>query len=144
MMNNKRLDELREKLFVYDTKNPLESQKSKEQSDDMKEFIELSKQLSTKEINELHHNMNFALVAFAHWGMASDLLCIVNSMQAKIDELKEENRKLDSKRHIASNCAEGMHQQLQSGRDYLMSVEWENLNVSDALEAFGFGKNGLG
>ena len=33
--------------------------------------------------------------------------------------------------------------QLNNGRDYLMQVEPSDIDVSDALEAFGFGRNGL-
>lgn len=33
--------------------------------------------------------------------------------------------------------------QLSNGRDYLMQVQSSDLTVEDALEAFGFGRNGL-
>lgn len=36
------------------------------------------------------------------------------------------------------------YQKLQEGRDYLMQVEPEDITVEDALESFGFGRNGLG
>lgn len=34
-------------------------------------------------------------------------------------------------------------ERLNSGRDYLMSIQPKDLTVEDSLEAFGFGKNGL-
>lgn len=34
--------------------------------------------------------------------------------------------------------------QLSNGRYYLMSVRPDDLTVEDALESFGFGRNGLG
>ena len=34
-------------------------------------------------------------------------------------------------------------EQLESGRDYLMRVPSNEITVEDALEAFGFGRNGL-
>ena len=37
-----------------------------------------------------------------------------------------------------------MNKNLMEGRHYLMGVEPCDLDVSDALEAFGFGRNGLG
>jgi len=36
-----------------------------------------------------------------------------------------------------------MYDQLESGRNYLMQIESDTVKVSDVLEAFGFGKNGL-
>lgn len=36
-----------------------------------------------------------------------------------------------------------MNRQLMDGRHYLMGVEPSELTVEDALEAFGFGRNGL-
>lgn len=35
-------------------------------------------------------------------------------------------------------------EQLSNGRDYLMTVDADEVTVEDALEAFGFGRNGLG
>ncbi len=37
-----------------------------------------------------------------------------------------------------------MNNELQAGRDYLMEVQSDKITVEDALEAFGFGRNGLG
>ena len=37
-----------------------------------------------------------------------------------------------------------LDEQLQKGRDYLMQVEANKITVEDSLEAFGFGRNGLG
>ena len=33
--------------------------------------------------------------------------------------------------------------QLSAGRDYLMTVQADEITIEDALEAFGFGRNGL-
>ncbi len=41
------------------------------------------------------------------------------------------------------NALSEISEQLDNGRHYLMGVEPENLDVCDALEAFGFGRNGL-
>lgn len=43
------------------------------------------------------------------------------------------------KSDYSTNCAIA----LAAGREYLMSVLPSDLNVEDALEAFGFGRNGL-
>ena len=51
--------------------------------------------------------------------------------QSEFEKLEEENKKF--------------HKQLQNGRDYLMQLEDINVStiVSDILEVFGFGRNGL-
>lgn len=36
-----------------------------------------------------------------------------------------------------------LNDRLQEGRHYLMSVQSNEVTVEDALEAFGFGRNGL-
>ena len=36
-----------------------------------------------------------------------------------------------------------LRSKLSEGRDYLMQVEPRNITIEDALEAFGFGRNGL-
>ena len=36
-----------------------------------------------------------------------------------------------------------VNKDLHNGRDYLMGVQPNELSVEDALEAFGFGRNGL-
>ena len=55
----------------------------------------------------------------------------VDKMKAKLKELEQENKKL--------------YWQLMDGREFLM--EAENINnatiISETLEAFGFGRNGL-
>ena len=38
---------------------------------------------------------------------------------------------------------EKISSQLDKGRNYLMGIRLDELTVEDALEAFGFGKNGL-
>jgi len=36
-----------------------------------------------------------------------------------------------------------LHTKLEAGRHYLMSAQSDKVTVEDALEAFGFGRNGL-
>lgn len=36
-----------------------------------------------------------------------------------------------------------LHTKLEKGRHYLMSVQSNEVTVEDALEGFGFGRNGL-
>jgi len=59
-------------------------------------------------------------------------------LESRITEKRKEVNEID-----AANTK--MHNQLQSGRDYLMQLE--NINIrtvaGDILEAFGFGRNGL-
>lgn len=55
---------------------------------------------------------------------------------ALIDELEKEIQRL-------KNFNQDLRDQLSEGRHYLMSVEPKNLTVEDALEAFGFGRNGV-
>lgn len=54
-----------------------------------------------------------------------------------IHKLKEQNVELKKRLNELSN-------QLNEGRRYLMGVKPSELNVEDALDAFGFGRNGLG
>lgn len=54
-----------------------------------------------------------------------------------IHKLNEQNVELKKRLSELSN-------QLSEGRHYLMGVEPSELSVEDALEAFGFGRNGLG
>lgn len=51
------------------------------------------------------------------------------AMRKEIDRLRSVVRELDG--------------QLQNGRHYLMSVQPINLTVESALEAFGFGRDGM-
>ena len=48
-------------------------------------------------------------------------------------ELEELNRRLS-----------GLDSQLKNGRHYLMGIAPDKLTVEDALDSFGFGRNGLG
>lgn len=36
-----------------------------------------------------------------------------------------------------------LSEQLESGRNYLMTAQPDTVDISDALEAFGFGRDGL-
>lgn len=57
---------------------------------------------------------------------------------------EEESLKLEERvtSHLQERCCE-LSCRLQNGRDYLMGVNPADLTVEDALEAFGFGRNGL-
>jgi hypothetical protein len=45
--------------------------------------------------------------------------------------------------NITSDEIAGINYRLNNGRDYLMQIEADKITVEDALEAFGFGRNGL-
>lgn len=48
----------------------------------------------------------------------------------------------DQVRELSEKIAE-LNERMTEGRSYLMSVEPEELTVEDALESFGYGRNGL-
>ena len=48
--------------------------------------------------------------------------------------------RMQEQRETISELAE----RLDKGRDYLMQVPADKITVEDALEAFGFGRDGLG
>lgn len=54
----------------------------------------------------------------------------------KAIEILENDRKYEERSNELLN-------RLNTGRDYLMTTSNEDLLVEDALEAFGFGRNGL-
>lgn len=60
---------------------------------------------------------------------------------AKRAERKARNAQyeLSQAEHIAAD----LQQRLENGRHYLMGVQQNEITVEDALEAFGFGRNGL-
>ena len=80
-----------------------------------------------------------------------DVLSIVDAcFDAYASDYRDEAKKM------ALECIEGRKanqleagvdvktaERLETGRNYLMQVPRENLTVEDALEAFGFGRNGL-
>lgn len=43
----------------------------------------------------------------------------------------------------ATRREDALVERMEAGRHYLMSVDAEAITVEDALEAFGFGRNGL-
>ena len=45
--------------------------------------------------------------------------------------------------HKSGLLNDDTYERLQDGRDYLMGVQPSELTVEDALEAFGFNRNGL-
>ena len=57
--------------------------------------------------------------------------------------LKDRDRLVAKNAELKENIVK-MSNQLEGGRDYLMTVLPQELTVSDALESFGFGRNGLG
>jgi len=67
--------------------------------------------------------------------------------QAHPETMGETDREFDinnyaewlEQRIVDNKCGE----KLSTGRDYLMAVEPDEITVEDALEAFGFGRNGL-
>lgn len=61
----------------------------------------------------------------------------MTEVDAKNNEFRKERM---SEMHDAIS---ELNEQLQNGRNYLMSVNPKDLTVEDALEAFGFGRNGL-
>ena len=57
------------------------------------------------------------------------LKAMINYELDESKPLRKANRKMDK--------------QLYEGREYLMQVDADKITVADALEAFGFGRNGL-
>lgn len=56
-----------------------------------------------------------------------------------------EQKLLEAEKEIKENniSIKELEDRLQAGRDYLMTVKKSNINAEDALEALGFGRNGL-
>lgn len=64
-------------------------------------------------------------------------LCRANKELGNVNlELRQQCQKRDE-------LITELDKRLQDGRYYLMGVESKKLTVEDALEAFGFGRNGL-
>lgn len=55
------------------------------------------------------------------------------------NKIKELEKKLREER----NYVDSLNDRLNAGRHYLMSAQSNEVTVEDALEAFGFGRNGL-
>lgn len=55
------------------------------------------------------------------------------------DKIKELEKKLKEQR----DYTDSLNYRLNEGRHYLMSVQSDEITVGDALEAFGFNRNGL-
>jgi len=60
----------------------------------------------------------------------------LNIIEGELAEIKQQCQKRDE-------LMAELDKRLQDGRYYLMGVESKKLTVEDALEAFGFGRNGL-
>lgn len=52
-------------------------------------------------------------------------------------------KKLEKKLKEERNYVDSLNDRLSVGRHYLMSVKRDKVTVEEALEAFGFGRNGL-
>jgi len=52
-------------------------------------------------------------------------------------------KELEQERYNTQMKIEKVSSQLDNGRTYLMTVKRNELTVESALEAFGFGRNGL-
>lgn len=57
-------------------------------------------------------------------------------MKTAIEKLREEINQKQELIDYMAGC-------LDRGRDYLMQVSSDKITVEDALESFGFGRNGL-
>ena len=64
-----------------------------------------------------------------------------------VEDLRAIEQELDDicleKERLENQLAE-LNKRLEDGRSYLMQVKPSELKVEDALESFGFGRNGLG
>jgi hypothetical protein len=56
----------------------------------------------------------------------------------------EANAKLIADAPATKDICQDLSDRLNNGRSYLMEVEPKKLTVEDCLDAFGFGRNGLG
>lgn len=56
-----------------------------------------------------------------------------------MDKVRELEKKLKEQRDYTDSLSD----RLSEGRYYLMGIQPSKLTVEDALEAFGFGRNGL-
>jgi len=63
---------------------------------------------------------------------------IINRIESELSSLEKEEESEDEE-----DFASQYYGRLQEGREYLMSVASDEVTVEDALEAFGFGRNGL-
>jgi len=91
-----------------------------------------------KEIEELKTFVNN--LAYHH--AISGSTC--NELISKLDKVSNSELKpLLGKASSQPGAVAEMNNQLENGRHYLMSVQPKDLTVEDALEAFGFGRNGL-
>ena len=52
-------------------------------------------------------------------------------------------KKLDKKLKEERAYVDSLNDRLNAGRHYLMSIQSDKITVEDALEAFGFGRDGL-
>jgi hypothetical protein len=57
-------------------------------------------------------------------------------LECRVEKLEKENKSLREDLSFIED-------QLESGRDYLMSLDTNEVVVADVLDAFGFGRNGL-
>jgi hypothetical protein len=68
----------------------------------------------------------------------SNLMKHIKEKQTELALVEKEEESEDEE-----DYASQYYGRLQEGREYLMSVASDEVTVEDALEAFGFGRNGL-
>ena len=69
---------------------------------------------------------------------------IARAFNERLSLAPDKRRRGQEDAKIAEEKSSKMNKDLSNGRDYLMQVQPGDLTVEDALEAFGFGRNGLG
>jgi len=92
----------------------------------------------------------YALILDKSKWLHPDNICLPIVIEKPINELRQTliqavkpKEEVEQGRYNTQMLIEKMETQLDKGRNYLMSVRAENFNIEDALEAFGFGRNGL-
>jgi hypothetical protein len=69
---------------------------------------------------------------------------IARAFNERLSRSPDKLRRGQEDAKISEEKSSKMNESLSNGRHYLMGVRSEDLTVEDALEAFGFGRNGLG
>ncbi len=71
----------------------------------------------------------------------------IQKQQTELKTLKTENTRmreaLEQERYNSQMKIEKLNQKLDEGRNYLMGVRPDELQIDNILEILGFGKNGL-
>lgn len=82
----------------------------------------------------------FSKINWADSPLDATAVEIMNSLKS---EILEERQKQDAAFAELRTNYESLFDRISNGRSYLMEVEPNNLTVGDALEALGYGRNGL-